>query len=324
MDQKAHLRADGVTETVRAWSDALQGIGEEWSQNQKRTKLLLHGGTLERLVPRKLLAEGLEMVIRERSYPEHSAVLFMDRAGGGEGAKAAAEIMPLLSSRWSGISLIHVSFRTPTRGIGILVRSILKKAGVDNGIDVHSIAYDRPVQGLESVSDTIRELTEKCGLVVTFASDGASGLEPTEALGLPDALLRESHIAVLSYPDPDSLVGGLPDFRQLIDRESIIDGIRFDVEVQGENGDFELLGSAVCGVDGDAEERLWLLLDNARRRAYRVLAFPLQHGYSVGMPLVYACRTLVEKDLAQSTSVLRVVPAGEHFAVVARGNATLL
>ncbi|HUT78570.1 MAG TPA: hypothetical protein VM285_12830, partial [Polyangia bacterium] len=87
---------------------------------------------------------------------------------------------------------------------------------------------------------------------------------------------------------------------------------------EGEDGRGEL-GHTVLADPGDARERLWVLLDNARRLRYRVLVEPMLRSLPAGDPLVCPCRTLIEESLHESLVVDRIVPAGGQILVAGRG-----
>jgi hypothetical protein len=158
-------------------------------------------------------------------------------------------------------------------------------------------------------------------MVITFAPSGSAGLIPREDRR-PDPLLARSHAAVLSFPDPESLVAGLPGLAESVERDPGMDALRFWARVGRESGADGDLGRCVLGPGGDAAERLWVLLDNAKRHRYRILAEPMLDGLPSGDPLICPCRALIESDLLPGLRVERVVPAGDRLVAVGSGEQT--
>ncbi len=311
-----------VSSTVQDFSEALRNISGKWTERQRLGRRLLLPDPLEKLVPVKLLQEGVAQLIENLQLDPHPVVLFMDRTGGGEGARAAASIMPLIADRWPGFVLVHISFATPSQGLGTLVRNTLVMSGGDLGVTVYVVAHNRPVEGLKLSAADADRLVAECDLVISFSPGGAAGLAPVQQCVEKDLLLAKSHLAVLSYPDPEAVVAQLPTYKATLSAESSIDALRFWVQVEDE-GSFEDLDYTVLGEQGDAEERLWALIDNARRRCYRVLVEPLNKGLPVGDSLHCPCRTEIAKVLASSGHLSRIVPAGSRLVAVARGCDTL-
>lgn len=315
--------SDHVSATVEAFSRALQDISAEWITRQRNARRLLKPDALERIVPAKLLGEGLAKLLDDLSKPERPLVLFFDRNGGGDGARAAAGLFPALGERWRGVSFVHVSFATPTQGLGALVRSVLTHAGAEHGVDVHVVAFQRPAEGIGMTTYELDDVVKACDLVLTFATGGSAGLiSPRVSVGT-DLLVSRSHLSVLSFPDPESLVGDLAGYAGLIEKEPTIDGIRFWVQIKAD-GEYQDLGTTVLGEGGDAEDRLWVLIDNARRQPFRILMEPMRNGLPGGDPLVCPCRTVIESEIGLSAQVIRVVPAGSCLVGVVRGKTTMI
>ncbi len=315
--------SDPASAAIAALSKALQEIPSKWTERQRGCRRFLRTDPLERVVPAKLLSEGLGKLLDERSPTGRPVVLFMDRAGGGDGARAAADTLPLLGGRWPGVSLIHVSFSTPAQGLGVLVRSILVQAGAEHGVNVQVVAHNRPAEGLDLDSNKADAITGECNLVITYAPGGAAGLKYSDRTTTDDPLLKRSHLAVLSYTDPESMVSELPFLSGVMDGEPTIDAIRLLVQIDVD-GVFQDLGTARLGPNGDAHDRLWALIDNARRRRYRLLIEPMKNERPAGDPLVCPCRAVIEQDLAGTATVFRTVPAGSRLVTVAQGKSTLL
>jgi hypothetical protein len=312
-----------AAQVALAFSKELQKIPREWADRQRRSRRLLKVDPLEQLVPAKLLGEGLQKLLDELTPSSNPTVLFMDRAGGGEGAKTAGDLMPLLSKRWSGASFVHVSFATPARGVGVLARSVLVSAAARCGVDAHVVAYNRPVQGLKLAQNDVDAIAGSCKLIITYTPGGAAGLvEPKDSI-CSDPLIEQSHLVVQSYPDPESLIGGLSTLKLLSKNEPAIETIKFYVQIQTDET-FRDLGVATLGPGGDAEDRLWMLIENARRHRYRVLVEPLSGDQPSGDPIVCPCRTVIHEELSAFAAVQRIVPAGSILVAVARGRSTLL
>jgi hypothetical protein len=313
---------DPATSTVSAFSKALDSISPSRTDSQRATRRLLSKDPLEQIIPGKLLEEGTGRLLTDQPLPDNPVVLFMDRGGGKEGTKTAQRLIPLIGKHCSNSSFIHVAFSTPARGIGTLIRNTLLKTGAEHGVSVYVAAADRPFRGLKISGRNADELTEHCTLAISFAPSGSAGLVRPETPGLEDHLLRQSHLSVLSYQDPESVVAELTTFERTIQDEQTIDGIRFWVQVE-QNGTFEDLGVTDLGPGGHAKARLWALIDNARRQRYRVLVEPRQGGLPAGDPLVCPCQTVIERTVGQMASVERIVPAGATLVALARGQKTL-
>ena len=231
--------------------------------------------------------------------------------------------MPLISRHGGQTSLVLVSFSTPDPGIAALIRSSLTQKGAEHGVSVHVVAHNRPFCGLALPEERVDDLVCGSDLAITFAASGSAGLLGEEQPGAEDHLLARSHLGVLSYADPESAVAELPRYEQLLEKERALSAIRFRIQVEAE-GSFEDFGAATLGPDGDAKERLWVLLDNARRRRYQLLIEPLRGGAPVGGPLLCPCQTVVKERLGASAMLEKVVPAGATFVAVAKGKRTLV
>jgi hypothetical protein len=105
-------------------------------------------------------------------------------------------------------------------------------------------------------------------------------------------------------------------------REPGLDALRFWVEVEAD-GAYTELGHTVLGDRGDAPERLWVLLDNARRQRYRIVIEPMCDGLPTGISLVCPCRTVLEQGLLPELVIGRVVRAGNRLVAVGSGRETL-
>lgn len=313
---------DPAGEIVAIFSALLQEIPKSWKTRQRVVRQLLLSDNLERMVPARLLAEGLGRLLEEKEQPNSPTVLFLDWAGGGDGARAAAGVMPLLGEKWPGVSFVHVSFSTPAQGLGTLVRSVLVHAGAENSVNVHVVAYNRPFLGLRFSPEDLVRIATLSDLTIVFSPAGAASLRDDSR---PESLrmLEISHLSILSYTDPDSLVGDLPQLGDFIEREKGVEAVRFWVQVQRE-GKFEDFGTSVLGPEGDAEERLWSLLDNSRRHCYRVLVQPLSRDLPTGDPLVCPSRAAIERDVVDYAVLRRIVPAGSRLIAVTRGKQTLV
>ena len=129
-------------------------------------------------------------------------------------------------------------------------------------------------------------------------------------------------MAVLSYLDPESLVGEIGFFDSLVGTEPALEAIRFNVQVEID-GAFRELGTTSLGYDGDAKDRLWAFIDNARRHRYQILIEPMQKEAPSGNPLRCPCRTIIERELGESVTIDRIVPAGSTLVTTAKGKDTL-
>lgn len=313
---------DSAAAKALRMADAFGRLAPDAGLRVRPARELLASDPLERLVPIRLLGEGLLGLVDGRSPPLSPIVLFFDRQGGGEGTQAARNALEALAERWRGVSFIHVALNTPARGAGTLVRNALVSAGARVGVAVHVVAHDRSATALASGEASVEDLMDGCDPVIVYAPGGAAGLEPPDRFPRSDAVLARAQLAVLSFPDPEALVSELPRLRAALATNRRLHAIRFDVEVE-DGGAYALLGSAIIGPVDDADERLWVLVDNARRRCWRALVVPLSAHGPAGDPLVCPCRAAVERSLAPCATVLRVVPSGAKLVVLARGRRTL-
>lgn len=320
MDQKADLTPRKAESVARAFSIGLDSISDSWVQRQRIVRWLLKTDPLERLIPEKLLFEAVAGHLKKRAVIKAPLVVLMNRSGHGDGARTVSGLFPLLTEKWRQISLVHVSFSTPSRGLGALVRGLLVKEGAKHGVNVHVVAHNRPVEGLKLADEDVEELIGDADLVISFASGGGAGLVTPQKMYEVDPLLRRSHIGVLSFPDPDSLVADLPQFQKELGREPDLERVRFWVQVVSDAPNVEDLGfTCLGGDDGDAESRLGPLLDSAKRRPYRVLVEPLSKNLPTGNPLVCPCRSVIESSLSLSARVEKIVPAGSRLVAVTSG-----
>ncbi|MCP4195896.1 MAG: hypothetical protein GY762_01995 [Proteobacteria bacterium] len=314
---------DSASSVVSAFSQALQNISPRWTRQQRLSRKFLRSDPLEQLIPNKLIEEGLEKLLNSHNRTGNPLVLLMDRAGGGDGVRAAASLMPLIGRRWSNVSFVHVAFSTPARGVGALIRNSLTKTGAEYGVDVHVVAHNRPFEGLEISRRLADQLTDACDLIMTFAPGGAAGLAGPEPSAVQqDVLLRRSHVAVLSYLDPESLISEIGFFDRLVGTEPALEAIRFNVQVEIDNA-FQELGTTILGYGGDARDKLWALVDNGRRHRYKILIEPIQKDAPSGSPLLCPCQTIIERDLGESVAIERIVPAGATLVTTAKGKDTL-
>jgi hypothetical protein len=314
---------DSASLVVSAFSQALQNIPPQWTGKQRPSRRFLRSDPLEQLVPNRLIEEGVEKLLDSRSRTGNPLVLLMDRAGGGEGVRAATSLMPLIGRRWSNVSFVHVAFATPAGGVGALIRNALAKTGAEHGVDVHVVAHNRPFEGLEVSEQLGDQLTEACDLIVTFAPGGAAGLTgPASSTEKEDLLLRRSHVAVLSYLDPEALIGEMGFFDSLVGTEPALEAIRFNVQVEIDDA-FRELGKTALGYDGDAKDKLWALIDNARRHRYQILIEPMQKDAPSGSPLRCPCQTIIRRELGELATIDRIVPAGSTLVTTAKGKDTL-
>jgi hypothetical protein len=314
---------DNAKNVAAAFSKILNRVPQDKMDLQQGSRRLLTADPLERLVPTKLLEEGVGLLMDELAPTDNPVVLFMDRAGGGDGARAAAGLMPILGKRWPGVSFIHVSFATQSRGLGVLIRGVLMRSGAMNGVAVHVVAHNRPAEGLDLSGEDSNSLLEKCNLVITFAPGGTAGLIDEERNSDVNPLLKRSHLCVLSYPDPEGLVAGLGEFREIIKKDPVLSAVNFRVQTL-ESSSFNDIGSAMLGSDLDITGDLGILLDTAEPHTYRVLMEPLRGDSTVLTPLTCPNEAAIREHLKPSSSILRTVPAGSRLVTVARGKETML
>jgi hypothetical protein len=287
-------------------------------------KLLGTGGAFDRLVPERLLLEALSLHLESNGLDRDPVVLFLDFGGGGDGARASAAVIALLGAQGLGGAYVHAASSTPPRGLGALVRTSLVDAGAGVGVLVDVVAHNRPLGAVEISDRELTELAAECALVVSYAAGGTGALLGARAEGL----LGLSHVCALTSPDPESFVAELGALARAVEGELGVDGALFRVEVEaGDDGRdvrFAELGRCSLGPpDGDAGARLWQLIDNAKRKRYRVVVEPTAGGRPIGAPLVCPCRRVLERGALRGVTVTRLVPSGSRLVAVGRGRRTL-
>jgi len=287
-------------------------------------KLLGAGGAFDRLVPERLLLEALSLHLETAGLEREPVVLFLDFGGGGDGARASAAAIAMLGATGIGGAFVHAASNTPPRGLGALVRTSLVNAGAGVGILVDVVAHNRPLAAVEISARELAQLASECALIVSFAAGGTGALLGVKAEGL----LGLSHVCILTSPDPESFVAELDALARTVEDEPGMDGALLRVEVEaGDDGreiHFAELGRCSLGPpEGDAGARLWQLIDNAKRKRYRVVVEPTAGGSTVGAPLVCPCRRVLERGSLPGVSVTRLVPSGSRLVAVGRGRRTL-
>ena len=314
---------DLSTSVAQTIYEVLTDVSVDTSIRTFKTRYLLNsefdklqGEDFERIVDSSLLRESVAKTLDKfRSY-KGPVVLLMDRKGGGQGSKVAADIITLLGKYPRSI-LIYVPFVTPPHGVGTLIQSSLSRTGADYGVLVDVVSANIPAKGLHFTREQAERLVEKVDIVITYAPEGSAGLIPFEEMKI-DNLIAVSHINVLSYPDADYVVADLPRYEQIISKRPGFNHIEFSVEVVND-GKIEQLGRCLLGKGGDAADRLWVLMDNARRQEYRVLAVPVAHNEFIDDPLFCPCETLLKKHIGQSIKVDKLVNGGNSLVVSGKG-----
>jgi hypothetical protein len=309
---------------------ALARAPEEAMLRERPTRRLLgKGGSFDRIAPTQLLLESVERHLEATPLRRDPAILFLDFAGGGDGARAASALLGVLGARRLGGTLSYVAANTPPRGLGALVRSSLVDAGAGAGLSVEVVAHNRPLGAAELSARDLEEIAQRCALTISFASGGAAAL-----FGPGDARLLElSHVCALTTPDPESLIAELPAFAAATSHDHGVDGVSFVVEVETDDAPIDRaekepsraqLGRCALGPpEDDARERLWQLIDNAKRRRYRALVSPTLGGAPAGPALVCPCRRALERGAHLGVSTTRIVPSGNRLVAAGRGRRTL-
>ena len=315
--------SDRATSAATLFSKALSNVSPKLTEQQRFARQLLASpDPFDRVVPTRLLGEAAAQFLVEASAPAHPLTVFLDRLGGGDGVRAAASLFGVLGESWPRGNFVHVAFATPSRGVGALVRANLTRTGADVGVVVDVVAHNRPAEGLRLSAADIEQLVGQADLVVTYAPGGIAGLMDFTAKRSVDRLLARSHVTICSFPDPEALVADLANLGEVVTREPGLDALRFWVEVESD-GVFAELGHTVLGKGGDAHERLWVLLDNAKRQRYRIVLEPMRDGLPTGATVLCPCQSVLERGLLPEMIVGRVVKAGSRLVAVGRGRETL-
>jgi hypothetical protein len=306
------------TQIAERFLHALEAVPITFLEKQRKTRYLSRiGDSLEKIVDASLLREALAHRLEKEPLPPSPVIVFMDRRGGGEGVKISSDLIELLSKNSRNAQYVHVSFVTPAGGVGTLLRSALARKGAEFGILVDVVAHKRPAEGMCLSAEAADALVKDCDLVITFAPEGTAGLM-IQAEDTRDELAARSHINVLSFPDPEHVVADLERYEKVMAERPGFKHIRFWVQIW-ENDVWHTLGQCILGAGGDARERLWVLLDNAKRHIYRVMAEPLARDVAVGEPLVFPCKGLLSSASISLFGVrpTRIVQAGTDVIMVA-------
>ena len=301
---------------------ALEAVPLDSFEKQNKTRYLSRvGDSLEKMIDASLLREALATFLEKRTLPPAPVIVFMDRRGGGEGVRVSSDLLMLLAAHTQNAQYVHVSFVTPAGGVGTLLRSALARKGADCGILVDVVAHKRPAEGMRLTPDEADALVKDCDLVITFAPEGTAGLifsaDDTRSHAAYDELLTRSHINVLSFPDPEHVVADLARYEQIIAERPGFKHIRFWVQIREGDDAWATLGQCLLGAGGDAKERLWVLVDNAKRHLYRILAEPVARDVAVGAPLIYPCKGLLESRQFYEGEPDKIVQAGSDIIMVA-------
>jgi hypothetical protein len=323
MDPEAHLEPSvEAAEAAEAFSRISDVHTARDTALQQVVRLLSSADPLERLIPEKLLYESVLHRLRQGAFPESPLVVFINRGGHGDGARVSAGLTALLAEHLKNPSLLHVSFNTPKGGLGALVRIAVSEAAAASNIGAIVSAHNLQVERLPLTRDDIDAVLGRASLVISYAASGNPCITTVSQPCMQDLLLEHSHTTVLSFLDPEGLVGELPRIEAQLSREPSLAGIRFWVQTV-DNGRIETLGGATLGrtVQNDAPSKLWPLIENARRRPYRVSVEPIRAtGEALGGAAVCPCLSLLkEHGFIPSVRVRKSVPAGSRFAIFAEG-----
>lgn len=323
MDSEAHLGPSvEAVEAAEAFSRISSVHASKDAPLRQVSRLLLSMDPLERLIPEKLLYEAVQHRLRQDAFPEAPLVVFMNRGGHGDGVRISAGLTALLAEHLKNPSLLHVSFNTPKGGLGALVRTAVLESAAAHNIGAIVLAHNLQAEKLPLTQSDIETALGRASLVISYAASGTACITTREQHCMQDLLLKHSHAAVLSFLDPEGLFGELPRIETELAREPNLAGIRF--WVQSVDGDrLDTLGGAMLGRTSrnDARQKLWPLIENARRRPYRILAEPVRaNGESLGGAVVCPCLSLLkEHSLIPCIRVRKSVPAGSRFTIFAEG-----
>ena len=294
---------------------ALEAVSVESLEKQSKTRHLSKtNDSLEKMVDSSLLREAVAKYLEKCPLPASPVIAFMDRRGGGEGVRISSDILEMLSQQTQNAQYVHVSFVTPAGGVGSLLRGALARKGADCGILVDVVAHKRPAEGMRLSPAEADGLVADCDLVITFAPEGTAGLIFQSDDGR-DELLARSHISVLSFPDPEHVVADLDRYEQIVTERPGFNHIRFWVQTWDDNA-WTTLGQCMLGKGGDARQRLWKLVDSAKRHVYRILAEPIAREIAIGVPLIYPCKGLLESRRFHGIVAEKIVQAGSDIIMV--------
>ncbi|MBN2801890.1 MAG: hypothetical protein JXR91_02230 [Deltaproteobacteria bacterium] len=272
--------------------------------------------SFERLADSSLLKESLKKTFKQLNDKNSPVVLFMDRKGGSEEVKVAESVIELLSVFEKSL-LIYMPFITPRGGLGTLMQSALARKGASAGVLVDVVPVNMLARGLHITLEQAKNIVSEVDIAITYAPEGFAGLMPYEN-ELEDALVSVSSLNILSFPDGEYTVADIPRFKDVIEKRPSFNHIEFTVELI-KNGSVTEHGRALLGEGGDAEQRLWTLLDSAKREQYMVLATPVVHGVPVGEPLFMPCESLLKEHLSKRIEIDKIVKAGNSLIAVGRG-----
>ncbi len=287
---------------------------------------------MERTVFDKLLFETIETALKSRppSTSSTATIVVMDRGGLGDAARQAPGLLALFAAHFqasAGTSkLVHVSFNTP-HGIGILVRNAVAKSAAEHAVDAMVSIADQDAEWIDKVAlDSLLALLRDTSSVISHAASASFSLLPQRRLFAPDPLLARSHGVVLSFLDPEALLGEAARFASLIGPSADFAAIRFRIQIYRggkteEIGTVELVPSRLK----ETVHTLSRLIEAARRHVWFAAVEPIeQHAAEDPAAdtagLFCPCRELLHNlDFLPSVKAVKTIPSGACATLVARG-----
>jgi hypothetical protein len=289
-------------------------------------KRLLLQDPMEHRVLETLLFEAVETILRQRPPSPSSPLVFMDRGGLGDGARSAAGLCALFASHVENSSksppLLHVAFNTPA-GLALLTRSAVTKAAADHDLLAGVSVFEHSVESADTLAlQTLDARLCEASPVISFAGSGSAGLIAKENLFGPDPMLARSHRVVMSFPDPEGLLGEIRRYSSLIGHDADLASIRFRVQIRQGGGTADL-GEVMLSASSlkETTSDLAMLIEAARRHRWLAVLEPVRHRETKSTPgLVCPCRSLLtDPDFLPSVKAIKTVPVGACTTLVAIG-----
>jgi hypothetical protein len=251
---------------------------------------LLQRSGFEAAVEARLCGETLALLLESRSAPLQS-LLVIDLSTTGRAATVwLGNMMTMLAPDHPALRITFTLPGTRRAGRGFLLERYLEGISKDTGLEVSLISGPASIERSAPEGAEALQLRDAFDLIVVLSLAGSAGLEapwPT----LPErGWLALADAAVLTFIDPDSLVGDL-------DRISLLDSgpPRLRVETL-DSATPKLVGRVDVEALDEARRELPLLIETARRRPWRAVAEPKPgtHGTELGCPSETAAITLIE------------------------------
>ncbi len=323
MDQEAYLTR--LLQVHSRFSALPQNAlsSERAKQNRAIRPFLSHDST-EQTVFQKLFLEAVEQLITNTDFDKLSTAVLINRSGCGNDVYFANKIVSILAAIENRPSFLQVSFNTPVIGLGSLVKNGVTKTALDLGIEAEVSILDFPIETISISFNETEYLLGNTAPIISYASLGSSSIIPENMLFKPDFFLQRSHVAVLSFLEPEALCAEIPRFYSIMQRESSISSVRFRVKVAEDEQFFDFGAVTLSDNQEEAQNKLYAVIEDVRKRRFAVFVEPAIKNDKERIYLVCPCRSLVEDPgFLKGVKVIKIVPCGAILSVTVQGAYTV-